>query len=186
MKKILIVSGHTNLNNSFANKIILDKLAKDLPEAVFDYLDKEYPDFAIDVKAEQQKLVDADIIVLQFPVFWYSYPSIMHRWMEDVFEHGFSHGSRGKALLGKKLVASFTTGAPEEMYVKGGPQLYPIDELVVPAIKSTANLCSMDYAGYVYTGGVSYASSPDEEKAKAMRAKAEKHAERLEALLATL
>ena len=37
MKKILIVSGHTNLNNSFANKIILDKLAKDLPEAVFDY-----------------------------------------------------------------------------------------------------------------------------------------------------
>ncbi|MBQ8920049.1 MAG: NAD(P)H-dependent oxidoreductase [Acidaminococcaceae bacterium] len=186
MKKILIVSGHTNLNNSFANKIILDKLAKDLPEAVFDYLDKEYPDFAIDVKAEQQKLVDADIIVLQFPVFWYSYPSIMHRWMEDVFEHGFSHGSRGKALLGKKLVASFTTGAPEEMYVKGGPQLYPIDELVIPAIKSTANLCSMDYAGYVYTGGVSYAGNPDEEKAKEMRAKAEKHAERLEALLATL
>ena len=186
MKKILIVSGHTNLNNSFANKIILDKLAKDLPEAVFDYLDKEYPDFAVDVKAEQQKLVDADIIVLQFPVFWYSYPSIMHRWMEDVFEHGFSHGSRGKALLGKKLVASFTTGAPEEMYVKGGPQLYPIDELVIPAIKSTANLCSMDYAGYVYTGGVSDAGNPDEEKAKEMRAKAEKHAERLEALLATL
>ncbi|MBQ8918568.1 MAG: NAD(P)H-dependent oxidoreductase, partial [Acidaminococcaceae bacterium] len=143
-------------------------------------------EFAVDVKAEQQKLVDADIIVLQFPVFWYSYPSIMHRWMEDVFEHGFSHGSKGKALLGKKLVASFTTGAPEEMYVKGGPQLYPIDELVIPAIKSTANLCSMDYAGYVYTGGVSYAGSPDEEKTKVMKAKAEKHAERLEALLVTL
>ena len=186
MKKVLIVSGHTDLNNSFANKIILEKLARDLPEAVFDYLDKEYPEFTIDVKVEQQKLVDADIIVLQFPVFWYSYPSLMHRWMEDVFEHGFSHGSKGKALLGKKLVASFTTGAPEEMYVKNGPQLYPIDELVIPAIKSTANLCSMDYAGYVYTGGVSYASRPDAEKMKVMQAKAEKHAERLEELLKTM
>ena len=183
MKKVLIVSGHTDLNNSFANKIILEKLAKDLPEAVFDYLDKEYPDFTVDVKAEQKKLVEADIIVLQFPVFWYSYPSIMHRWMEDVFVHGFAHGSKGKALQGKKLVASFTTGAPEELYVKDGPQLYPIEELVIPAIKSTANLCGMEYAGFVYTGGVSYASRPDAEQIKVMRAKAENHAERLEALL---
>ncbi|MBQ9572415.1 MAG: NAD(P)H-dependent oxidoreductase [Acidaminococcaceae bacterium] len=183
MKKVLIVSGHTDLNNSFANKIILEKLAKDLPEAVFDYLDREYPDFAVDVKAEQKKLVEADIVVLQFPVFWYSYPSIMHRWMENVFEHGFSHGSEGKALQGKKLVASFTTGAPEEMYVKSGPQLYPIDELVIPAIKSTANLCSMVFAGYIYTGGVSYASRPDSEQVRVMKAKAEKHAERLEKLL---
>ena len=183
MKKVLIVSGHTDLNNSFANKIILEKLAKDLPEAVFDYLDKEYPDFTVDVKAEQKKLVEADIIVLQFPVFWYSYPSIMHCWMEDVFVHGFAHGSKGKALQGKKLVASFTTGAPEELYVKDGPQLYPIEELVIPAIKSTANLCGMVYAGFIYTGGVSYASRPDAEQIKVMRAKAENHAERLEALL---
>ena len=110
----------------------------------------------------------------------------MHRWMEDVFEHGFSHGSKGKALLGKNLVASFTTGAPEEMYVKNGPQLYPIDELVIPAIKSTANLCNMKFAGYVYTGGVSYASRPDAEKVKVMQAKAEAHAERLEELLKTM
>ena len=107
----------------------------------------------------------------------------MHRWMEDVFVHGFAHGSKGKALQGKKLVASFTTGAPEELYVKDGPQLYPIEELVIPAIKSTANLCGMEYAGFIYTGGVSYASCPDAEQIKVMRAKAENHAERLEALL---
>ena len=117
MNKVLIVSGHTDLAHSFANKIILEKLAQDLPDAVFDYLDKAYPGFSIDVKAEQDKLVAADVIVLQFPVFWYSYPSIMHRWMEDVFAHGFSHGSTGKALHGKKLIASFTTGAPEEILI---------------------------------------------------------------------
>lgn len=185
MKKVLIVSGHTDLSNSFANKIILEKLEKDLPDAVFDYLDREYPDFSIDVKAEQEKLVAADIIVLQFPVFWYSYPSIMHRWMEDVFAHGFSHGSKGKALHGKKLVASFTTGAPEEMYVKNGTQLFPIDDLIIPPFKCIANLCGMEFAGYVYSGALSYASHPSGEKLKSMQDKAVTHAERLVKLLET-
>ena len=183
MNKILIVSGHTDLSHSFANKIILEKLAQDLPDVVFDYLDKAYPDFSIDVKAEQEKLVAADVIVLQFPVFWYSHPSIMHRWMEDVFAHGFSHGSTGKALHGKKLIASFTTGAPEEMYVKNGPQLFPIEELIIPAFKCIANLCGMEFAGYVYSGGLSYASRPSGEMLKAMQDKAAAHAERLEKLL---
>lgn len=186
MKNVLIVSGHTDLSHSFANRIILEKLEKDLSGAAFEYLDKEYPDFAINVKAEQEKLVAADIIVLQFPVFWYSYPSIMHRWMEEVFAHGFSHGSKGKALHGKKLVASFTTGAPEKMYVKGGPQLFPIDELIIPAFQCIANLCGMEFSGYVYTGGVSYASHPDEEKLKEMQEKAADHAARLETLLERL
>ena len=63
MKKILIVSGHTDLNNSAANKSILENLESALPQAEFIYLDKLYPDFQIDVKAEQEKLVTADIIV---------------------------------------------------------------------------------------------------------------------------
>jgi len=93
MKNILVVSGHTDLNDSVANKLILEDLKAKLPSAGFDLLDELYPDFKIDVKAEQEKLTKADIIVLQFPVFWYSYPSLMHKWMEDVFVFGFSHGT---------------------------------------------------------------------------------------------
>lgn len=48
MKNILIVSGHPDLNNSFANKNILEELNSLLPEAEFAYLDKLYPDFRID------------------------------------------------------------------------------------------------------------------------------------------
>ena len=44
MKKILIVSGHTDLNNSAANKSILENHESALPQAEFIYLDKLYPD----------------------------------------------------------------------------------------------------------------------------------------------
>lgn len=95
MSNILIVSGHTDLNESVANKTILEEISNKLPKAEVDYLDKLYPDYKIDVKAEQEKLVKADVIVLQFPILWYSMPSIMSKWMEDTFENGFSHGSTG-------------------------------------------------------------------------------------------
>ncbi len=151
MKKILIVSGHPDLNDSFANKTILEETKKLLPEAEFVYLDKLYPDFCINVQAEQECLLRADIIVLQYPLFWYSAPSLLHRWMEQTFTHGFSHGRTGDKLRGKQLVLSFTSGAPEEMYRYDGPQHYPIDDFL-PAYKQMANLCGMEWCGYVYSG----------------------------------
>lgn len=185
MKNILIVSGHTDLNNSFANKIILDELQKHLPQAKFVYLDKLYPNFQIDVQAEQQRLIKADVIVLQFPFFWYSVPSLMSRWIEEVFAHGFSHGSTGDKVSGKKLVVSFTSGAPEEMYQYGGLQNYPIEDFL-PPLKQLANLCGMEWVGHVYSGGLSYASRHDEAKIEQMRTKAIAHAERLAEQLKTL
>ena len=90
MKNVLIVLGHTNLaEDSVANKAIMEELSKKLPQAEIDVLDKLYPDFKINVKAEQKKLEKADVIVLQFPIFWYTMPSIMSKWMEDTFVHGW-------------------------------------------------------------------------------------------------
>ena len=54
MSEILVVSGHTDLENSFANKIILGELKKHLPEAKFDILSELYKNYAIDLKAEQE------------------------------------------------------------------------------------------------------------------------------------
>ncbi|MBQ3760295.1 MAG: NAD(P)H-dependent oxidoreductase [Synergistaceae bacterium] len=134
MSKILVVSGHTDLKgNSFANKIILSRLEEIMPEAEYVYLDSEYPDWKFDVEREQNRLRNADVIVMQFPFFWYGVPSLMHKWMEEVFVHGFSHGSKGKALVGKKLLISFTSGAPEEMYQAGGVQGYPVDDFLIQA-----------------------------------------------------
>ena len=182
---VLIVSGHTDLATSVANRTILETLQTRLPDAEIVKLDELYPDFQIDVKAEQARLLRADVIVLQFPVFWYSAPSILQRWMEETFQHGFSHGRTGDKLKGKKLVLSFTTGAPEAMYRHDGPMGYTIEEFL-PCFKATCRLCQMDFAGYVYTGGVSYGNRTTPELVEAQKAASVKHAERVVELLATL
>lgn len=174
MNNILIVSGHTDLNDSVANKKILDILAEKLPQSRQVHLAELYPDFTIDVAAEQEKLLWADVIVLQFPVFWFSAPSLLHRWLETVFLHGFSHGSTGDKLRGKKLVLSYTTGAPAEAL--------DFDAFFL-CLKTTAQFTGMEYVGSIATGGVSYQMRENPELLAQIHAKAAAHAERLIALL---
>lgn len=185
MKKVLIISGHTDLSTSVANATILSTLSARLPEAEIVKLDQLYPDFRIDVAAEQARLQRADIIVLQFPVFWYSAPSILERWMEETFQHGFSHGSKGDKLKGKKLVLSFTTGAPAEMYSANGPMGHEIDDFLT-CYKSACALCQMEYCGYVFTGGVSYGNRTTPELIEQQKVESVRHAERLIDKLASL
>lgn len=47
-----------------------------------------------DVQAEQAKLVDADAVVLQFPLWWYATPAILKGWIDRVFTKGFAYGIR--------------------------------------------------------------------------------------------
>lgn len=175
MKNVLIIAGHPELrDNSFANKIILEDLERMLPTATVDRLGDLYPDYRIDVEAEQKKLVGSDIIVLQFPIFWYSMPALLAKWMEDVFVHGFSHGATGKALTHKKLLLSFTTGAPASAYDAS----FPVEAMAERFVR-TAGLTGMDYVGFIYTGGVSYSLRADEEKCTEMAAASHAHAKRL-------
>lgn len=175
MSNVLIVSGHTDLEHSFANKLILEELQKTLPNATYDFLDALYPDYQIIVPIEQKKILAADLIVLQFPLFWYSVPSLMSRWIEEVFVHGFAFGSTGDKTQGKKLLLSFTSGAPESFYEHGQLQNYRIDEFIVP-LKQFANLCSLQWEDYIYTGDLSYASRHDEAKLQEMKTRALAHA----------
>lgn len=177
MENILVISGHTDLEDSVANKAILDELEKNLKNKEIRYLDKLYKDYKINKEIEQEKLVKADIIMLVFPLFWFSIPSIMHRYFEEVFTHGFSHGSTGDKLKGKKLIASVTTGADESAYLKENKES-KIDDFLIP-FKTTCAFTGMQYMGYVFTGGVSYHNRISAEKIEEIKEKARHHAKRL-------
>ena len=45
-----------------------------------------------DVKAEQRKLLWADVLILQFPLWWYGMPAILKGWVDRVYAFGFAHG----------------------------------------------------------------------------------------------
>ena len=151
MKKVLLVAGHTYPEISVANKEIVKELTAAIPGLVVDDLVKLYPDFKIDVKAEQQKLLDADVVIIQSPLFWYSASSIVMRWWEETMSHGWAYGSTGTAMKGKKIVFALTAGAPIDGYVTGD---YGItDKEILNRFKVSADLCGMDYLGGRLTGG---------------------------------
>lgn len=132
MAHILVVSGHPDLNHSIANATILDELATALPDAEIRRLDWLYPDSKFNIAAEQESLLQADVIVWQFPFSWYGLPGLMKQWLDEVFVHGFAHGSTAK-LGGKKLLLSFTTGAPQALYTMTVSLAMPLRSISFPS-----------------------------------------------------
>jgi putative NADPH-quinone reductase len=105
----------------------------------------EYPRFDIDVDKEQARLLDHDVVLFQFPMFWYSTPSLLKEWLDLVLEHGFAYGAGGDKLAGKTLMLAITAAGPEEAYSSGGYQHFPIRTFVTP-LEQTAHLCDMRFA----------------------------------------
>jgi glutathione-regulated potassium-efflux system ancillary protein KefG len=105
---------------------------------------EEYPDFHIDVKREQQLLLDHDIIIWHHPFYWYSAPAMIKEWIDLVLERGFAYGSRGTALKGKKVMTAITTGGEKEAYQQGGSNQFTIHQFLAP-FNRTATLCNMVY-----------------------------------------
>lgn len=182
MSNILIIAGHTHNEYSIANKEIESLLRAKYPAARVVNLAKEYPDYRIDIKKEQENLLWADTIIIQTPMFWYSMTSIVMRYIEEVFDHGFAYGSEGDKLKGKKIIVSFTGGAAEEDYRLDGEQGITLKEIMCP-IEITFHFCSLNFAGYVFTGGILNTGDMSEEEKKEIHEKAVSHVEKLVAMV---
>jgi glutathione-regulated potassium-efflux system ancillary protein KefG len=125
------------------NRVLIQPV-RDLEGVTFHDLYEEYPEFDIDVKREQQLLVDHDVIVFHHPLFWFSTPSILKEWKDLVLEHGWAFGHTGTALRGKKTLVVITTGGREVAYQKDGFNKFTIREFLLP-IERTFRMCGMDY-----------------------------------------
>ena len=112
-----------------------------------------YPDFRIDVAAEQAVLEACDRIVLQFPMYWYSTPALLKQWQDDVLLYGWAYGSTGKALAGKELLVAVSTGGPGDAYSHESSYGYTLTELLRP-LQATANMVQMTYLAPFTTTGI--------------------------------
>lgn len=114
----------------------------------------EYPRYHIDIDREQQRLLDHDVILFQFPLFWYSVPALLKEWIDLVLEHGFAYGTEGTQLNGKAWLCALTAAGPEEAYTEQGYQHYPLRTFLTP-LERTAGLCHMSFlAPYVLHGSL--------------------------------
>ena len=91
MSKLIVYYAHPGHKHSHVNKHMARAAAR-IDGITFVDLYADYPRFDIDVNVEQQRLLDHDVILFQFPLFWYSTPSIVKEWQDLVLEHGFAYG----------------------------------------------------------------------------------------------
>lgn len=114
----------------------------------------DYPRFDIDADREQQRLLDHDVIVFQFPLYWYSTPSLLKEWQDLVLEHGFAYGAGGDALAGKSMQLVITAAGPADAYTPQGYQHHDLRTFLRP-LEQTAALCKMNFlAPYVLYGSL--------------------------------
>ena len=80
--------------------------------------------FSDDIAAEIDKILWCDLLILQFPLWWYSVPAIMKGWFDRVFANGLAYGQLGRfnhgGLKGRKAMVSTTTGCFPGMVASGG------------------------------------------------------------------
>lgn len=153
MPRLIVYHAHPAQLLSKANKALALQ-AKVMDGTTYVDLYAEYPRFDIDIEKEQQRLTDHDVILFQFPLFWYSTPSIIKEWLDLVLEHGFAYGSGGTQLAGKRMMLAVTAAGPEAAYSTDGYQNFPLRTFLTP-MEQTANLCKMEFVPpYVLYGAL--------------------------------
>ncbi|MBV7441105.1 NAD(P)H-dependent oxidoreductase [Weeksellaceae bacterium TAE3-ERU29] len=141
--KILILFAHPLYEKSKVNRVLVESIPH-TENITFHDLYEEYPNFEIDIKREQELLLNHDIIIWQHPLYWYSCPALLKQWIDMVLVYDWAYGGRGGALTGKTLMQVITTGGARENYCPTGLEKHTIPDLLEP-FSQTALMCGMRY-----------------------------------------
>lgn len=76
------------------------------------------------IREELRKLSQADMVIFQFPVWWFSIPAILKGWVDRVFARGFAYSAGRKYgtghFKGKRAMLALTTGTASSLYEPAG------------------------------------------------------------------
>ena len=138
------------------------------------------------VAAEIERLDRADLVILQYPMWWHLPPAILKGWFDRVFAHGAVYTSRQRfeagRFAGKRALLSVTVGTSAETYAFDG-RSGDIDLLLWPVNFTLAYVGSEVLAPFVAYGvgaGLRY-SAPATVQAR-LADSARQYAEQLRAL----
>lgn len=140
---ILVLTAHPHLEHSRVNRALMNA-ASTVARAEVRDLYALYPDYLIDVAAEQRAMADARLVVWLHPLHWYHMPPLMKLWLDEVLTYGWAYGHGRQALSGKDLWLAVSTGGPEASYRPTDYNRYHFDAFL-PPYEQTAALCGMRF-----------------------------------------
>ena len=90
---------------------------------------------ASDIRQEQEKLKWCDLLISQFPLWWFSMPAIMKGWIDRVLTPGFAYSQtmiyNHGGLSGKRAFILLTTGSSKRQSSSRGIN-GPIEAILFP------------------------------------------------------
>jgi glutathione-regulated potassium-efflux system ancillary protein KefF len=120
MSDILLLLAHPDLQHSRVHAALRAALQPESTHAGARWELRDlyalYPDYLIDVAAEQEALLRARLVVWLHPVHWYGMPPLLKLWVDEVFTYGWAYGPGGDRLAGKDLWLVVSTGGTEASY----------------------------------------------------------------------
>jgi putative NADPH-quinone reductase len=145
----LILLFHPDIERSKANAA-LRSAARTVPGTRVVDIQARYPGGVInmlaDGAAEARALLEADRIVLQFPIQWYSTPALLKAWQDAVLTRMYyiHADTEGDKLAGTPLMVAATAGNTPAAYGRSGANHFTMDELMAP-LKATALRCGLPW-----------------------------------------
>lgn len=122
------------------------------------------------VQDEIRRLDDADLLILQYPIWWHLPPAMLKGWLDRVFIYGEVYASKKRfengRFVGKKAMLSVTVGTSEETYAFNG-RSGDIDLLLWPVNFSLAYVgyeVLQPFVAYGVEAGLRYSSNADVER----------------------
>lgn len=149
MPKTLVLVFHRDLSHSKANAHLM-QVAAALPGTEVIDMKARHPgetlDMFTDAAADAQLLLEAERIVLQFPIQWYATPALLKSWIDAVLTRMYYvfAEEEGDRLAGTPIMVVATAGNTPEAYTRGGANFYSMDEILTP-LKATAHRCGLPW-----------------------------------------
>lgn len=159
--KTLIILAHPDLAGSQINSAWRRRLEEAALSVTIRDLYKLYPGWDVDVAAEQALIESHERIFLQFPVYWYSAPPLLKKWLDDVFAYGWAYGPGGNRLVGKEIGLIVSTGSPASAYQANGRLGHTLDELLLP-FEQTIRFVGAHYLPVFALQGANHSIPPDQ------------------------
>ena len=95
---------------------------------------------AADIQQELDKLLWADLLILNFPLYWFSVPAILKGWIDRVLVSGVCYGGKRfydqGGLAGKRALVTLTLGGREHMFGEGAIH-GPLEDMLRPLLRGT-------------------------------------------------
>lgn len=160
MSDILLLLAHPDLEHSRVHAALRKALRRDGARWQLRDLYALYPDYHIDVQAEQAALKPARLVVWLHPLHWYGMPPLLKLWLDEVFTYGWAYGPGGKQLAGKDLWLVASTGGTEASYRPDGHNRFFIDAFW-PPYEQTAQLAGMRFLPPMLLHGAHHAAAAE-------------------------